>query len=250
MQKIEYYTDPSPHIIIDNFLSDKLARACLEEACYLEEEFKQSEPVLSNGAPLDDCEECREFRENFRSSFRDTSLVDLDRVFKGKRSKSIILSSIHDLIYKGVDFHLAIKDFPAPFNLLNKTTTTRQTLSRYGKCQFYGWHRDTDSIPNSLERIITIIYYFNKEPPMFKGGNLFFGGESTKNYKEIVPKHNRAIIFEATKLHAVDTVKLSGNFSQGRFSINMWFGFMTGQASVGFEKFNNMKDVPTNLVIK
>jgi len=248
MQKIEYYTDPSPHIIIDNFLSDKMARACLKEAIELERHFKQSEPIHKDGEMhQDNCEECTRFRENFRSSFRDTSLVDLDEHFKGKRDKSIILSSIHDLIYKGIDFHLAIKDFPPPFNLLNKTTTTRQTLSRYGKCQFYGWHRDTDSIPQPIERVITIIYYFNKEPPTFKGGNLFFGGESTKNYKEVIPKHNRALIFESSRLHAVDTVKLSGNFDEGRFSINMWFGFMTGQVSAGFEAFDNMQVVPTDL---
>ncbi len=250
MQKIEYYTDPSPHIIIDNFLSDKLARACLKEACDLEKEFKPSDPVLGDGINLDDCEKCKQFKENFRSSFRDTSLIDLDILFREKRDKSIILSSIHDLIYKGVDFHLAIKDFPPPFNLLHLTTTTRQTLSRYGKCQFYGWHRDTESLPHPAERIITIVYYFNKEPPAFKGGNLFFGGESTKNYKEIVPKHNRAIIFESSKLHAVDTVELNGNFEQGRFSINMWLGFMTEKTSAGFEAFDRMIDVPTDLVIK
>jgi len=249
MQKIEYYTDPSPHIIIDNFLSDRLARACLKEACDLKEYFEPSEPV--NLVVEKDCVHCEAISENFRNSFRDTSLIDMDKLFERKRNKSIILSSLHDLVYKGLDFHLAINNFPPPFNLLNNTTVSRQTLSRYGKCQFYGWHRDTDTGINPTERIITIVYYFNKEPPTFKGGNLFFGGESTKNYKEVIPKHNRAIIFESTKLHAVDTVKLSGNFEEGRFSVNMWFGFTSYEAIVGFdEPYKSMQDVPTDLEIK
>jgi Rps23 Pro-64 3,4-dihydroxylase Tpa1-like proline 4-hydroxylase len=45
--------------------------------------------------------------------------------------------------------------------------------------------------------------------------------------KEIVPKHNRAVIFMSRICrHAVQYVNLSGKkWDQGRFSVQFWLGF-------------------------
>ena len=110
------------------------------------------------------------------------------------------------------------------FSLISQVNSSETQLSRYGKCEFYGIHKD-NSIEIPQTRILTLVYYVNKEPAKFEGGDLIIYNEKLDENLRIKPKHNRAILFESKTKHAVDTVKLNGDFADGRFSVNCWLGF-------------------------
>jgi len=95
MQKIEYKESPSPHVIIENFLSEPSARECLAEAQWLEPVFV---PASVSGTPHvedgDECDECTLQIKNLKLSIRSNDVVYLDDHYKGKRSKSVILTQL------------------------------------------------------------------------------------------------------------------------------------------------------------
>jgi len=56
-----------------------------------------------------------------------------------------------------------------PLNEFNQTNVHETQVSRYGdSSQKYDWHCDSDN----KKRIITIVYYFHKEPKKYKGGEI------------------------------------------------------------------------------
>jgi len=221
MQKWKYYDKPSPHIIIDDFLTTRLARACLKEAIELEPHYEQAQVRLEQrkGVTTQD-------RQYARKAFRDNDIIYLDQYFKGRRKDSILISAIVRASRDQV-FIEAMKKYPSIFPILSRTNETELILSRYGMCDFYGWHTDTSGLSptNNIGRIITLVYWFNKEPSKFEGGDLLYSDGTVNNYINVEPKHNRALIFPSDILHAVDDVRLEGGFDEGRFSINCWLGF-------------------------
>jgi len=234
MQDFKYYKDPSPHVIIDDFLQPRAAAACLDEAIKLEPFYKQAEILQDDEFTkhLDECQSCRHSYELNRHVSRDNDILYLDETFKGKLRQSTILSNIHKA-FSNQQLGNYLASLPCAIRLFSHCITTENLLSRYGKCDFYGWH--TDTLPDTVAgRIITVVYYMNKEPEEFKGGELIIIGKDTHTRKMILPKHNRAIIFESMwTTHAVNTVKLeSDNFDSGRFSLNCWLGF-TGPTNIG-----------------
>jgi Rps23 Pro-64 3,4-dihydroxylase Tpa1-like proline 4-hydroxylase len=98
-------------------------------------------------------------------------------------------------------------------------------LSSYGKCDFYGWHKDV--IPaKPASRILTCVLHFNTEPQQYEGGELILSGKTIEDQLAYPPVHNTAIFFESNKVvHAVDETRHEGEFKDSRFSINLWLGF-------------------------
>lgn len=73
---------------------------------------------------------------------------------------------------------------------------------------------------------ISILYYFNKTPKVFQGGELQFfqndstlqGGHHEKPFATIEPQDNTLVAFPSDMYHGVTEVKLdSNNFEDGRF---------------------------------
>lgn len=222
-QIIKFYDKPSPHIIIDEFLSPKIARDCLKECTDLEAFY---EPAKLQGSlqHLDDCEECQKIKKFERKAVRENDVVFLDTLYKDKRQSSLILRALQDKISTS-DIHDLIKN-KGFFHILRSVNTSEAILSRYGMCDFYGYHIDT--IPSHpLNRVVTIVYYLNHKPEQFTGGELLIAGDTIADFIKVTPQHNRAVIFQSdSTLHSVDTVKLLGDkFKDGRFSINIWLGF-------------------------
>ena len=56
-QQIQYFDTPAPHLIIDNFLSNRLANEFLEEAVRLQPQYKPAE--IGSSQAIDGCEECQ-----------------------------------------------------------------------------------------------------------------------------------------------------------------------------------------------
>lgn len=222
MQEIKYFEKPGPHIIIDNFFSNQNSKAILDEAIKLEPFYTQA-MTIGAGHTFDGCKQCEKIRKASKLAVRDNTIISLDHQYKNKRYESVILSSFGEVL-KDPNFINILIDKPSTFALIDYVNTSESLLSRYGQCDFYKWH--IDNTINREQRLITIIYYFNKEPEKFTGGELLFGAKSTENYKIIKPKHNRLIIFPSDMLHSVNDVKfLDSDFGSARFSLNLWVGF-------------------------
>jgi Rps23 Pro-64 3,4-dihydroxylase Tpa1-like proline 4-hydroxylase len=218
IMKIEYFEEPAPHYIIDDFLTPKAAREILKECVDLEAFFVQSETKAMGDKHLDNCEECKSEADTIRHITRDNQVIYMDKMFANRRSKSKTLNYLHAMI-DSIGFNEFAKTSKSIFPILNTTNTSETLISRYGKCEFYGWHKD-NSFPVG-NRLVTISYYVNKEPSKFEGGKLLLLGG-----KEIEPKHNRAVIFSSNTIHSVEYVNLAGKaWDEGRFSVQFWVGF-------------------------
>jgi len=233
MQKIEYKESPSPHVVVENFLSIPAARECLAEAQWLEPVFT---PALIQGGPdphdADDCEECTQEIKNLRLSTRSNDVVYLDSHYKEKRNQSAILFQVDHALQRA-SFINVFKTLPHMFPIVAQTTHMETILSSYGMCDFYGWH--TDIIPEIPQaRIITCVFHFNTEPQQYQGGELILSGETIEDQLAYKPVHNTAIFFQSNQcVHAVDETIHEGGFKDSRFSINLWLGFVNNVANGG-----------------
>jgi len=227
MQKIEFKESPSPHVVVQNFLSIPASRECLEEAQWLEPVYEDA----SIGEPLensDGCEECLleyEAKTDIaKKGIRQNQVVYLDKHYENRRLKSKILQHL-ELAIKHPSLLTALATFPNFFPIISQTTHMETILSSYGKCDFYGWHKDTImSFPAS--RILTCVLHFNTEPKQYEGGELILTGKTIEDQLAYPPVHNTAIFFQSIQcVHAVDETRHEGEFKDSRFSINMWLGF-------------------------
>ena len=228
MQKIEFKENPSPHVVVQNFLPVPAARDCLEEAQRLEPVYIDANTY---GAPQesDGCEECEAAIDIMKKGNRQNQVVYLDRHYEHRRSKSKILPHL-ELAILQKPLLRAFAGFPNMFPIITQTTHMETILSSYGKCDFYGWHKDT--IPEKpASRILTCVLHFNTEPQQYEGGELILSGKTIEEQLPYPPVHNTAIFFESNKcVHAVDETRHEGEFKDSRFSINLWLGFTPSES--------------------
>jgi Rps23 Pro-64 3,4-dihydroxylase Tpa1-like proline 4-hydroxylase len=95
---------------------------------------------------------------------------------------------------------------------------------------FFGVHTDADyaKVP---KRYLTYVYYFNREPKGFEGGELRIYHDILRNNKlaradtfdVVEPVHNRIVLFWARTMHEVMPVRVpSKMFADARFTVNGW----------------------------
>lgn len=219
---IEYYDKPAPHIIIRDLLQPRQAKNILDEAIKLKP-YYECAATFEDEHDFDGCDECLKGAKIRKESIRDNEVIYLDNHFSGNRIESKTLTYLHDVI-QSLDFQKYF-DKKGFFHLFRHVNTSETILSRYGKCDFYGFHTDTKSTDRT-GRMITLCYYFNEEPERFKGGELIITGDTIADKKMIKVENNMAVIFQSdTTVHAVNTVDIDkDDFNGGRFSINFWLG--------------------------
>lgn len=213
---IEIYFEPKFHIIIRDFLNKDINKSLLAEAIINKDKFVPSETF---GGP--------------NTAMRSNKVAFYDNIYSGRRSESQLLSSIDDFINSSLPGQM-LSSSPYPLNLFNKTNHHETQLSRYGNSEQYLWH--IDKLGSNDSRLVTMVYYFNKEPKKFKGGKLeitnspiFQGKLLMKNaeVKTIDIENNMLIIFGSTTAHRVTTTEISSEeFEDGRFSSNCWIGII------------------------
>jgi Rps23 Pro-64 3,4-dihydroxylase Tpa1-like proline 4-hydroxylase len=95
---------------------------------------------------------------------------------------------------------------------------------------FFGFHSDNSSDPVA-SRNLTFVYFFQKEPKQFQGGELrihdaHLEGEhyvSEGSFQTIVPQQNQIVFFPCELLHEITPVKCPSQvFADGRFTLNGW----------------------------
>jgi Rps23 Pro-64 3,4-dihydroxylase Tpa1-like proline 4-hydroxylase len=151
----------------------------------------------------------------------------LDSVFSAAPERSKILTLVKKRI-ADADCNRLWHEGYTIFDVINYSTYRESVLSRYGRCDFYGFHQDTKRSKGSTvditHRLVTVVYYMNTEPERFSGGRLTLHQDDSK--VTVTPRHNRAVVFPSFVYHQVENVQLDGDeFSAGRFSLNLWIGF-------------------------
>lgn len=103
-------------------------------------------------------------------------------------------------------------------------------LTAHNEGHYYQLHNDNTS-PETAARQLTYVYYFNREPKAFTGGNLrLYDGKITDGFwnkadtfKDIEPRNNSIVFFFSGYWHQVMPVTChSQNFADSRFTVNGW----------------------------
>ncbi|MBH8556231.1 2OG-Fe(II) oxygenase [Nostocaceae cyanobacterium CENA357] len=103
-------------------------------------------------------------------------------------------------------------------------------LTAHNDGNYYKIHNDNGS-PETATRELTYIYYFNKQPKAFSGGELIIYDSKIENnfyvnaesYKKVEPLNNSIVFFLSRYMHEVRPVICpSKAFANSRFTINGW----------------------------
>jgi SM-20-related protein len=110
---------------------------------------------------------------------------------------------------------------------LSRFATARVELELvgHGDGAFYRRHIDTQTATQrSHIRVLSGVYYFNRQPRGFTGGALrLFAIGDPDRFADIEPTHNSLVVFPSWAPHEVRPVSCpSGQFMDSRFAINCW----------------------------
>jgi SM-20-related protein len=95
---------------------------------------------------------------------------------------------------------------------------------------FFKAHTDAGA-NETYRRQFTYVYYFNREPKGFTGGELRIYDDTIRNgklaatdsFQLIEPRHNSMVFFQAAVMHEVMPVRVpSRQFRDSRFTVNGW----------------------------
>jgi len=212
--RICFFETPIIHLIIHDIFDKKTNEKILGEVIKLKPLFHDA---VTSG--------------NKGKTFRSNKVAYYDEIYNSNRQKSPLLSEL-DKLFKTEKITETLISSPYPLNDFSSTNYHESQVSRYGnRGQKYKWH--SDKMPNSTKRLITFVYYFNKSPPKFSGGDFqitnspIYDGNIIKKdakIKIIKPKNNIGIFFPSYCAHRVMETKSPKKFEDGRFSINCWIG--------------------------
>jgi Rps23 Pro-64 3,4-dihydroxylase Tpa1-like proline 4-hydroxylase len=208
-------TFSAPLLVIDDFLPEDEAALCLQECIDLRPVYMPARVGQAAENRVD-----RKIRQN--------EVVYLDSVFSSAPERSKILTLVKRQLASPECNRLWHQGYTI-FDIINYANYQESVLSRYGKCDFYGFHQDTKQNRTSPaeihHRLVTVVYYMNTVPERFRGGALTLKQDASS--VTVQPRHNRLVVFPSFVYHAVENVQLdeSEPFSAARFSLNLWIGF-------------------------
>lgn len=191
--------DPPPVVIVEDFVGEARAEQLLQYAIAHESGFRPSKVALQHEGILDES--------------RRVSMVNCD-IYP-------VMPLIDPVIRKAVDEALP------KLGLVNvESYHLEPELTWCGDGGFFKTHVDTLQYRAS-RRVLTMVYYFYKEPKAFTGGQLRLYGLRTdadsRIYQEIEPRRDRAVFFPSWFPHEVLPVHCTSRaFADGRFAINCW----------------------------
>lgn len=202
----QFYADPVPHIIIDNFYTPEELKDVWLELDFLTNPRKLLTPDLSGSA---------------------FTMVDGQKVFK-KTNKALFLDVLYTFrdisnilhhnkkVWKD-EFTKRCTDAHYIFNYLRMCNSDTTLVSYYEGGDHYDAHADVGAI--------TMLTWLYKEPKQFTGGELSF---ADFNYP-IELKNNRMLLFPACVHHEVSAVTMNPSIVPftgfGRYVITTFASF-------------------------
>jgi SM-20-related protein len=103
-------------------------------------------------------------------------------------------------------------------------------ITAHNDGNYYKVHNDNGS-PDTASRELTYVYYFNREPKAFSGGELRLYDSRIENsffvkaesFRTIEPRNNSIVFFLSRSMHEVLPVRCpSKSFADSRFTMNGW----------------------------
>ena len=192
---------PVPVIIVDDFLGGAVAKQLFQYAVTRESGLRPSKVALGDRGIIDESR----------------------RVSKVNSDVEEAMLLIEPAIRQAVDEAIP------KLGLVNvESYLLEPELTWCGDGGFFKLHTDTLYRDRSAnQRVMTVVYYFNKEPKAFTGGELRLYGvgadANSSPQREIEPRFDRAVFFPAWFPHEVLPVRCSSPaFADGRFAISCW----------------------------
>ena len=210
--KVEVIREPVFCLKIRDFFTESVNKAIIEEALANESKFETASTVDA----VDD------YRVNLLCSY--------DKIYANKRDESALITALQTKFTLSDEFASMLSSSEFPLSEFKLTNNHETQVSRYGEGGHYFYHIDRN---DKVGRLITVIYYFFKEPKAWSGGELCITNslahnskliEENPNIKTIMPENNMAVIFSTQILHCVLDTKSPKEFDKGRFSANIWLG--------------------------
>ena len=96
---------------------------------------------------------------------------------------------------------------------------------------YFRVHTDSGNSEIDATRQLTYVYYFNREPKGFTGGELRVYDDQLRNdklartdsFRVFEPRNNSIVFFRAAIMHEVTSVHVpSKDFRDSRFTVNGW----------------------------
>lgn len=182
----------SPVIIIDDFYTESELSLIWLELNFLTSASKLSSPKETYGAIDEHNNQLKSnhgvFLEDIYQDRKFSDILTLNRkMFLPDINKSLILVSPEYKYIHNINYDVTL-------------------LSYYENDDFYKGHRD--------KSVLSYIYWCNKEPKRFTGGDLYF-----EELDKIVEyKNNRLVIFPSHYIHKVSAVEMQDHNSKNNFS--------------------------------
>jgi len=196
----------TPYVRIEDFFTPGENEELLRYAIENEERYEGSSVISGKGATKDD-----------------------------KVRKSRVLFAIRDSRWKQVfveRLKLHLPHVLATLGVLRcdfEDTEFQLTASNDG--DFFRRHADADQNNESISpRTVTFVYYLNRTPKPFRGGDLLFYPNNVGTIADkgsgiitVSPQNNCLILFSSNQWHEVDMVSCpTGAFADSRFTVNGW----------------------------
>lgn len=190
--------EPAPFVQMQNFLADDLHRQVLAIAIGHEGDFRQSSVVTTE----------KDYR-------RSRVLFDVPE-FRLNFERE--LAAVLPWICKRLGFT----------SCTNATLETQLTAHNNG--DYFKMHNDNGS-PETAARVLSYVYYFNREPRRFTGGALRLYDSRVENgywvaadtFHTIEPANNSIVFFVSRLMHEVLPIRCrTQHFADSRFTLNGW----------------------------
>ena len=190
-----------PHVVIDGFLQPDLHGRLLDGVLGGESRFEPTQVRAGAAGDVADTQirqswHARDGLGPLKDEFREALIVPLDAIREQLRIPP----------FKVARFELEL------------------AVHRDGG--FYRPHIDihTGDGRADTDRMLTMVYYFHRQPAGFTGGEIALYPLSRDGPKLIEPLDNRLVAFPAFALHEVRPIACPGDaWANARFSVNCWF---------------------------
>jgi Rps23 Pro-64 3,4-dihydroxylase Tpa1-like proline 4-hydroxylase len=195
---MKFVETDSPVVVIDDFYDEQEMSCIWLELNFLTSASKLLPPKETSGAV-----------DNQNNQLKSNHGVFLDDVYQDRKFSDILTLNRKMFL---PDINNSLKSVSPEFKYIDNINYDVTLLSYYEDSDFYKGHRD--------KSVLSYIYWCNKEPKQFTGGDLHFEELNTT----VAYKNNRLVIFPSHYIHVVSNIKMEqtdNKFSTfGRYSLS------------------------------
>lgn len=191
-QIMKFVETDSPIVVIDDFYDEKeMARIWLE-LDFLTSASKLLPPKETSGAT-----------DEYNNQLKSNHGIFLEDIYQDRKFSEIL--TLNRKMFS-TDITKSLVSVSPEYKYLQNMNFDVTLLSYYENNDFYKGHRD--------KSVISYVYWCNKEPKQFTGGDLHF----EEINQTIAYKNNRLVIFPSHYIHIVSNVEMEEQDSKNKFS--------------------------------